>query len=186
MHWAKMWGPKSMAMTELLAIPGVCDLSILCCMTKAQYKVVDRHGLSYSTSQELNKIINMKLTGPPEFYCQEVAVRGELLEFHYHNVIECIWALFGNLEFAHDLIFAPEQHYTDSTQTCCVYSEMHTRDWWWSVQVCIWPYSEIKLICDTRWPWKHIVLAQLSSWWSYPQTKHSLPCSMGRQHIPCI
>ena len=162
-RWAKMRGPTSTAMTELLAIPGVCDLSILCCMTKARRKVGDTLGLSYSTSRELNKIIDTKLTGPPEFYCREVAVGGELHEFHYRDVIECIRALFGNPEFAHNLVFAPERHYTDSTQTCRVYSEMNTGDWWWSVQVCILPSSEIILTCDTRCHWRHIVLAQLSS-----------------------
>jgi hypothetical protein len=99
----------------------------------------------------------MKLTGPPEFLCQELTVGCEHLEFHYRNIIECIWALFGNPEFARDLVFAPEQHYTDSTKTCCVYDEMHTGDWWWSVQVRIWFYFKIILTGDTRRPWRHIV-----------------------------
>lgn len=172
-RWAKMRGPTSTAMTELLAIPGVCVLSILRCVTKGLHKVVDRLGLSYSTSQELNKIIDAKLTGLPQFHCQELTISGERLEFHYRDIIECIRALFGNPEFAHDLVFAPERHYTNSTQTRRVYSEMHTGDWWWSVQVCTWPYSGIILIRDTRRPWRHIVLAQLSSQWSYPQTKRS-------------
>ena len=176
----------SMAMMKLLAIPGVHDLSILCCMTKAQYKVIDRLGLSYSTSQELNKTSMWSWLGLQNFIVKKLLSEVNSFEFNYCNIIKCIQALFDNPEFSHDLIFAPEWHYTNSMQTCHIYSKMHTGDWWWSVQVCIWPYSEIKLICDTRWPWKHIVLVQLSSWWSYPQTKHSLPCSMGRQHIPCI
>jgi hypothetical protein len=160
-RWAKMRGPTSTATTELLAIPGVCVQFTLHCVTKAQCKVVDRLGLSYSTSRELNKIIDMKLTPLPLFQCQPLTVGGECLEFHYRNIIECIQALFGNPEFVHDLVFAPERHYTDATQACRVYNEMHTGDWWWSVQVCIWPYSEIILTCDTRCPWRRIVLVQL-------------------------
>ncbi|KAH8979571.1 hypothetical protein EDB86DRAFT_2814449, partial [Lactarius hatsudake] len=49
----------------------------------------------------------------------------------------CIWTLFGNPEFAHDLVFAPERHYTDSTQTCRIYDEMYMGDWWWSVQTTL-------------------------------------------------
>lgn len=37
--------------------------------------------------------------------------------------------------FKDDLIFAPEQHFTDNERTCRVYNEMHTGEWWWSVQV---------------------------------------------------
>jgi hypothetical protein len=34
-----------------------------------------------------------------------------------------------------NLVFAPEQHYTDHTQTSRVINEMYTGDWWWNVQV---------------------------------------------------
>jgi hypothetical protein len=122
----------------------------------------------------------MKLTGPPVFLCQELTVRGEHLEFHYCNIIKCIWALFGNPEFACDLVFTPEQHYTDSTKTCLVYDEMHTGDWWWSVQVHIWFYFKIILTGDTRQPWRHIVKVPPLFWSLYPQTKCSSPTSMGR------
>ncbi|KAH9040246.1 hypothetical protein EDB84DRAFT_1647334 [Lactarius hengduanensis] len=45
--------------------------------------------------------------------------------------------LYGNPEFARDLVFAPECHYTDHEQTCRVYSEIHTGDWWWAVQTSL-------------------------------------------------
>jgi hypothetical protein len=38
-------------------------------------------------------------------------------------------------QFADDLVFAPEQHYTSEERTCRVYNEIHTGDWWWTVQV---------------------------------------------------
>ncbi|KAH9049564.1 hypothetical protein EDB84DRAFT_1585594 [Lactarius hengduanensis] len=90
-HWAKTHGPTSSAVTELLAIPGVCPHNI----------------------------------------------GGECLEFHHRDIIHCIQTLFGNPEFACDLIFAPEHHYTNSTKTCRIYDEMHTGEWWWSVQTTL-------------------------------------------------
>ncbi|KAH9027968.1 hypothetical protein EDB85DRAFT_2074700 [Lactarius pseudohatsudake] len=120
-RWAKMHGSTSSAVTELLAIPGL----------------VDTLGLSYKTSQELNNIIDKKLPGPPQFRCQDLNIGGECLEFHHRDIIHCIRTLFGNPEFARDLIFAPERHYTDSTKTCRIYDEMHTGEWWWSVQTTL-------------------------------------------------
>ena len=95
---------------------------------------MDKLDLSYSTSGELNKIIDA-LLGPPPFVTEEVEIGGEHLQFHCRDIILCVKALFGNLEFAEDLILAPERHYTDVEQTCQVYNEMHTGDWWWLVQV---------------------------------------------------
>ncbi|KAH9049439.1 hypothetical protein EDB84DRAFT_1666988 [Lactarius hengduanensis] len=46
-------------------------------------------------------------------------------------------AIFGNPEFARELVFAPERHYTDAERTCRVYNEMYTADWWWSVQTSL-------------------------------------------------
>ncbi|KAI9429265.1 hypothetical protein H4582DRAFT_1827220 [Lactarius indigo] len=118
--WAKMRGPSSSAVTELLAIP----------------EVVERLGLSYSTSNELNSIID-KLPGPPPFKSDVLEVGGEHLQFHHRDIILCIQALFGKPEFARDLVFAPERHYADAERICRVYSEMHTGDWWWSVQTSL-------------------------------------------------
>ena len=86
---------------------------------------------------ELNNIIDKVLPGPrPPFQCTDLAIGGEQLQFHYCNIIPSIQALFGNPKFARELVFAPERHYTDTERTCRVYNEMHTGDWWWSVQVC--------------------------------------------------
>lgn len=71
----------SMAMMKLLAIPGVHDLSILCCMTKAQYKVVDRLGLSYSTSQELNKTSMWSWLGLQNFIVKKLLSEVNSLSF---------------------------------------------------------------------------------------------------------
>ncbi|KAF8263176.1 hypothetical protein EI94DRAFT_1878699 [Lactarius quietus] len=116
-HWAKMCGPTSTAVTELLAMP----------------EVINKLGLSYSTSSELNKIIDT-LHGPPPFEAHELVIEGETLLFHCCDIILCVKALFGNPAFVDQLAFAPERRYTDSGRTCRVYNELHTGDWWWSVQ----------------------------------------------------
>ena len=41
----------------------------------------------------------------------------EMLQFHFRDVLECIRAIYGDPEFAQDLIFAPERHYVDHQRT---------------------------------------------------------------------
>jgi hypothetical protein len=57
--------------------------------------------------------------------------------------MQCIWALYGDPEFACELVFAPEHHYLDPEQTCRIYNEMHTGDWWWAVQVHLCIFSNV-------------------------------------------
>ena len=104
-------------------------------MANAQRKVIEKLGLSYKTANELNDIIDKELPGRPPFKLHELVIGGERLQFHYREAIPCIRALFGDPKFTNDLVFAPERHYADREKTCRVYSEMHTGDWWWSVQV---------------------------------------------------
>ena len=99
------------------------------------WKVVEKLGLSYSTSQELNNIIDKALPGPPSFQCINLSVGSKDLEFHYREIIPSIRSLFGYPDFAHELICAPEWHYTNAERMCRIYNKMHTSDWWWSVQV---------------------------------------------------
>ncbi|KAI0323179.1 hypothetical protein GY45DRAFT_1236956, partial [Cubamyces sp. BRFM 1775] len=95
-RWAKMRGPGSTAVTELLKIRGL----------------VSRLGLSYSTSDQLNVIIDKDLkSGRPRFIRREVRFRTEVFEIYYRDVLACVRALFGDPEFAGVLIFAPKRHY---------------------------------------------------------------------------
>ncbi|KAN0137995.1 hypothetical protein V8E53_004214 [Lactarius tabidus] len=122
--WAKMCGPSSWAVEELLAIPGV----------------VDKLGLSFSSTKELNDIIDSALPGRPPFECRELVIGGETLELYFRDVLSCIRSLYGNPELAQDLVTAPERHYSDNEQMDHVYSEMHTGDWWWAVQTTLESY----------------------------------------------
>ena len=64
-----------------------------------------------------------------------MVIGGETHELHFRDVLACIRSLYGDPEFAQDLVIAPERHYVDRERKRRVYSEMHTRDWWWAVQV---------------------------------------------------
>jgi Plavaka transposase len=98
-------------------------------------KVVDKLGLSFSSTNELNVIIDKVLPGRPPFECRDLVIGGENLQFYSRNTLLCIRSIYGDPEFAQDLVVAPERHYTNHEQTDRVWSEMHTGDWWWAVQV---------------------------------------------------
>ena len=117
-------------------------------VTDSPFKVVDKLGLSYRTAKQLNSIIDNKLPGRPPFKCKEFKIGNETLEFYYRDVVECIRSLYGDPQFVQDLIFAPEQHYTNPECTCRIYNEMHTGDWWWTVQVC--NYNSMTIVTDRQ------------------------------------
>lgn len=138
-RWSKLRGPGSTATSELLGINGVCGsqrIHIVILKRCNSDKVTESLGLSYKNSEELNKIIDTQIPSErPRFNRKEVEMGGETFEIYYRDVLECTRALFGDPEFADDLVFAPERHYTDSTKQIRVYSEMHTGSWWWDRQV---------------------------------------------------
>ncbi|KAJ3966648.1 hypothetical protein EV361DRAFT_872222, partial [Lentinula raphanica] len=119
-HWAKVRGPSSTALSELLAIDGVAETL----------------GLSYQNSNQLNDIIDKKLpsAGRPRFERQEVVVQGEAFEVYYRDILECTKSLFGDAEFAEYLKFAPERHFENDHCDERLYHDMHTGKWWWSTQ----------------------------------------------------
>jgi hypothetical protein len=99
-------------------------------------QVVDKLGLSYRNTEELNKVIAKKLPGRPPFQRQSIELGGEIFEVYFRDIIECIKALFSDPDFAPYMIHAPERHYTDDTCTMRMYHDMNTGEWWWSTQVC--------------------------------------------------
>ncbi|KAJ7795018.1 hypothetical protein B0H14DRAFT_3555990 [Mycena olivaceomarginata] len=118
-RWAKVRGSTSTAFSDLLAINGVTESL----------------GLSYKNSKELNQIIDQQLpNGRPVFQRQEIVVGGEAFDVYFRPIIECVRALYGDPEFAQDLIFAPERHYLDPDKTIRLYHDIHTAEWWWKTQ----------------------------------------------------
>ncbi|KAI9435011.1 hypothetical protein F5148DRAFT_1294986 [Russula earlei] len=116
--WAKLQGAGSTAFLDLLAIGGVCEAL----------------GPSYKSSNQLNRIIDEHLPGRPAFHHHEVIVAGEAFEFFSHNVIECLTALWGDVDFAEHLIMEPECHYVDTDKTIHCFFNMQTGKWGWCTQ----------------------------------------------------
>ncbi|KAF9471791.1 hypothetical protein BDN70DRAFT_819556 [Pholiota conissans] len=117
-RWAKLRGPGSTAFSDLLSIEGVQE-------------ALD---LSYKNSGELNHIIDERLPSRPKFHRREVVVQGEAMEFYCRDIIECLRALWGDPDFAEDLIFEPERHYSDDDEVTRLFHGMETGKWWWRVQ----------------------------------------------------
>ncbi|KAI0056075.1 hypothetical protein BV25DRAFT_1814750 [Artomyces pyxidatus] len=119
--WAKMRGPSSTALNDLLA----------------DKEMARRIDVPYKNSTELNMIIDKKLPSRPIFKTSSVTVAGETFEFHYRDPLECVKTLYSDPAFAPYMAYAPERHYTDADHTVRVYNEMHTGKWWWRVQLAI-------------------------------------------------
>ncbi|KAF8838768.1 hypothetical protein BDN67DRAFT_1060772, partial [Paxillus ammoniavirescens] len=118
-RWAKMRGPGSTAVTELLQIKGVREAL----------------GLSYKNTKDLNRIINQQLPSQhPHFHCQEFVVAGETFDLYLRDIMECISALYSDPDFSHHLVFAPERHYVDPDMTKRMFYDLHTGKWWWDKQ----------------------------------------------------
>ncbi|KAH9975424.1 hypothetical protein BGW80DRAFT_1169067 [Lactifluus volemus] len=120
-RWAKCQGPSSTAFTDLMKIDGV----------------VEALGLSYKSSEELNRVIDMGLPGRPRFERHEIMVSDEVCDVYIRDVLACIQALFGDPAFSPYLIVAPERHFTSEERTTRVYHDMHTGRWWWSTQEAV-------------------------------------------------
>ncbi|KAI0753003.1 hypothetical protein C8Q80DRAFT_1217332 [Daedaleopsis nitida] len=117
--WAKMRGPGSTAVTELLQIEDLVSLL----------------GLSFKNSRELDQIVDGQLaSGRPRFIRRKIIVAGEVFDIFYRDILQCVRALYGDPEFTGILVFTPERHYTDADKTVHVYFDMHTGQWWWDTQ----------------------------------------------------
>ncbi|KAK2459560.1 hypothetical protein APHAL10511_008417 [Amanita phalloides] len=124
-RWAKLHGPSSSAITELLKIEG---------------KLVDALGLSFKNAQELNLLIDKSLPECPCFHHHNTKIGRETVIMYSHNIISCIQSLYGNPKFTTHLIHKPERHYTQpqaGDEQTCVFHDMHTGMWWWQVQMAV-------------------------------------------------
>ena len=97
--------------------------------------MVNQLGLSYRTIKQLNGLIDNGLPGHPSFRYKELVIGDERVEFYCRDVLECIRSLFGDAQYAQDLVFAPERQYTSQERKSRLYHEMYACDWWWTIQV---------------------------------------------------
>ena len=180
--WAKLRGPTSTAVTDLLNIPGVSpQVYLILILAQSAIQVHESLGLSYKTSKDLNTIVD-KLPGRPKFKKSEVMVAGEPFDVYHRDILECIQALIGDPEFVGELKLAPERHYTDKDCLNRVYSDAHTGKWWWKVQVCASVTILLtmpNLLCY-RLHWRKSSLVQQSSQFLSLLIKPSLHSFEGR------
>ena len=139
-RWAKLRGPSSTALTELLEIDGVSRPTFFrSAGAKCHFfQLPEALGLSFKNSEELNKIIDKKLpNGLPQFVREEVEVGNQKYEFYHRDILQCVRVLFSDPELAECLAYAPEQHFTGPDKKSRIFSEMNSGRWWWTRQV--WP-----------------------------------------------
>ena len=137
-RWAKLRGPSSTALTELLEIDGVSWPAFVGPTgTKCYFfQLPEALGLSFKSSEELNKIIDKKLpNGLPQFIREEVELGGQKYEFYHRDILQCVQVLYGDPELAECLAYAPEQHFTGPDKKSQIFSEMNSGRWWWTRQV---------------------------------------------------
>ena len=65
-----------------------------------------------------------------------MCIEGQSFDFYFHDIIQCIRALYSDVEFAHYLVFASEQHWDEHYESR-LYYDMHIGNWWWALQVYI-------------------------------------------------
>jgi hypothetical protein len=73
-----------------------CLLTSHYCDADIVIKIVDKLGLSFSSTKELNDIIDKMLPGRPPFECHNFDLGGETLEFYFRDVLSCICSIFGD------------------------------------------------------------------------------------------
>ncbi|KAL1680947.1 hypothetical protein EV122DRAFT_206846 [Schizophyllum commune] len=117
-QWAKVRGPSSTAFTELMQIDGV----------------VEALDLPFRNTAELDKLIDKHLPGRPPFERHEVSVAGQIFDVYYRDILACVRALLGDVDFCPVLMFCPERHYMDETRQQRLYHDMNTGKWWWDTQ----------------------------------------------------
>ena len=132
-HWVKTERNTSSAVGRLLPILGVSAARPLCYyVPNSGPKVTE---LLYCMVKQLNCFIDRKLPGQPAFKHKEVDLGQETLKFYCRSTLECIKSLFSDPQYAKDLVFVPEWHYSSPERKSHLYHEMYTRDWWWETQV---------------------------------------------------
>jgi len=53
--------------------------------------------------------------------------------FYYRHIIDCVRYLIRQVAYSSDLVYAPIREYDSSGER--FYSDMHTPNWWWDMQV---------------------------------------------------
>lgn len=90
-------------------------------------------------------MIDKGLPGRPRFQSHDLKIGSETVTMYSRDILQCIRALYGNPEFAAQLIHKPERHYKRfGDQKTRIFHDMHTGSWWWEIQVSFSPSINCK------------------------------------------
>ncbi|KAI5982757.1 hypothetical protein EDC04DRAFT_2874303 [Pisolithus marmoratus] len=106
--------------------------------------IVQKSGISFDNAHSFLKYVDRLCTGPG-WMCEMIDVEGDImaedgtlrhehLELWWHDPIECIQELMGNLAFWDVMSYMPEHAYTDANGENHIYDEMWMGNWWQDVQ----------------------------------------------------
>lgn len=93
---------------------------------------------SYKSAFSLFKVIKAlqkTLSTPSWIFSQEVD-RENFVLVHCNPVV-WIQHLLGQSAYSNDMVYAPNWEFNSAGER--VYSELHTADWWWDIQVPLSP-----------------------------------------------
>ena len=96
----------------------------------------------------------------PCFQSHDLKMGSEMVTMYSCDILQSIQALYGNPDFAAELIHKPERHYQQSgNRKWRVFHDMHTGSWWWEIQVSILQC----VCCDANWSTRqHLRLISLA------------------------
>ena len=79
-----------------------------------------------------------KLPPRPAFLRRTYVLNGEKLELYMRDALEIVRDLYGRPDFLKSMVYAPEKHEVEVQEGVWKrsYSDMHTGQWWWTMQVC--------------------------------------------------
>ncbi|KAI5848606.1 hypothetical protein DFP73DRAFT_474133, partial [Morchella snyderi] len=104
---------------------------------------------SFQSAYTFQKQLDKMPGAPPTFQYGTVGDGfGNMTELYYRNPVECARYLLGQRCYSDRMVYRPEKIYDpDGYQ---LYSEMHTADWWWTMQEKLPPGATIvPIICSS-------------------------------------
>jgi hypothetical protein len=90
---------------------------------------------SYRSAYTLYKVIQDLPTtlGEPSWTFIEDQIDGETFVFCHRDPIVCIQYLLSQTAYSDQMVFAPVKEFNAAGER--MYSELHTAEWWWNIQV---------------------------------------------------
>ena len=89
----KVKGPKFYRILRAVSDRWGESVHLICSASTKIYffQLPEALGLSFSSAEELNKIIDKKLpNGLPQFFREEVELEGQKFEFYHRDILQCV------------------------------------------------------------------------------------------------